>query len=126
MYRFNPLEDWEDHAFDVVAFGNNPAANLLEIGRNMTADAGASIDPVAARKLKEDSYVVDNLTDGTEEEVRRMVGTRLPDGKFNGTMQRILDKGSLRAKVFVVSGKTNEEWEMVHHTNLEVCDLEIL
>ena len=35
--RFDPTVAW-DYAFDCVAFGDNPAANLLEIGRDMTAD----------------------------------------------------------------------------------------
>ena len=105
VYRFNPEEDWADYAFDCVAFGDNPAANLLEIGRNMTADAGESIDPEAARKLKQDSYVDDNLSGGTREEVERMVGVMMDNGKFSGTMQQILDKGNLKAKVFVTSGE---------------------
>ena len=52
VWRFNPEDDLEDYAFDVVAFGDVPAANRLEIGRNMTADAGWHIDPVAAQKTK--------------------------------------------------------------------------
>ena len=108
VYRFDPTDVWQDYAFDVVAFGDNPAANLLEIGRNMTADAGEYIDPEAARKLKEDSYVDDNLTGGDPETVRRMKGEILPDGKFSGTMQQILDKGSLKAKVFISTGETDE------------------
>ena len=40
IWRFSPSEDWQDFAFDCVAFGDLPAANFLEIGRNLTADAG--------------------------------------------------------------------------------------
>ena len=109
VYRFNPEDEWEDYAFDCVAFGDNPAANCLEIGRNLTADAGAHIDPIAARKLKEDSYVDDNLSGGTAEDVARMKGVKLANGMFSGTMQQILDMGSLKAKVFVSSGDTDEE-----------------
>ena len=65
VYRFDPADEWQDFAFDCVVFGDNPAANLLEIGQNMTADAVEYIDPVAARKLKVDSYVDDNLSGGT-------------------------------------------------------------
>ena len=32
----------------------------------------------------------------------------MADGKFSGTMQQILDKGSLKAKVFISTGETDE------------------
>ena len=108
VYRFDPTDDWSDYSFDCVAFGDNHSANLLEIGRNMVADAGEFIDPVAARKLKDDSYVNDNLSGGSREEVKHMVGERLPDRRFNGTMQQILNLGSLTAKVFVTSGEKDD------------------
>ena len=108
VYRFDPSGDWEDYAFDVVAFGDNPAANCLEIGRDMVADAGVQIDPVASRKLKDDSYVDDNVGGGTEAEVKRMMGVRQPDGSYSGTMSQILDLGKLKAKVFVATGEVDE------------------
>ena len=74
----------------------------------MTADAGEFIDPEATRKLREDSYVDDNLSGGSPETVKRMKGEILADGKFNGTMQQILDLGSLKAKVFISTGETDE------------------
>ena len=52
----------------------------------MTADDGEHIDPEAARKIKDDSYVDDNVSGGTAEEVSRMMGKKLPDGTFSGTM----------------------------------------
>ena len=61
VWRWSPNDAREDFAFDVVAFGDVPAANLLEIGRNLTADEGWEIDPVAARKIKGDSYVDDSV-----------------------------------------------------------------
>ena len=109
VHRFDPAEPWTDYAFDCVAFGNRPAANFLEIGRNLTADAGASIDPVAARKIKDDSYVDDNLSGGTRKEVARMKGDTLADGSTTGTITQILAVGNLKAKVIVVSGEQNEE-----------------
>ena len=109
IWRFDPSGVWEDYAFDVVAFGDLPAANLLEIARNMVADDGQHIDPEAARKIKEDSYVDDNVGGGTDEEVRRMQGVRLPDGSYSGTMRQILDRGSLKMKVMVRTGETDEE-----------------
>ena len=45
-----------DFAFDVVHFGDCPAANCLEIGRNMTAEAGRGIDSVAADNMNHPKY----------------------------------------------------------------------
>ena len=70
VWRFNPDEEWTDYAFDCVAFGDVPAANCLEIGRNLTADEGFDIDPVAAMKIKNDSYVDDNVSGGTRAELK--------------------------------------------------------
>ena len=109
VWRFNMDEDWCDYAFDCVAFGDLPAANLLEIARNLTADAGRKIDPVAAGKIKSDSYVDDNVSGGSWEEVQRMQGERLPDGTYTGTMRKILEKGNLKMKVIVSTGETNED-----------------
>ena len=108
VWRFSPEDEWEDYAFDCVAFGDIPAANCLEIGRDLTAEEGSEIDPVAARKIKDDSYVDDNVVGGTAEEVKRMKGVRLPDGTFTGTMRQILDKGGLKMKVIVSTGEPDE------------------
>ena len=109
IWRFSPEEDWQDFAFDTVAFGDLPAANFLEIGRNMTADAGVDIDPEASRKLNRDSYVDDNLSGGSFEAVKRMKGHKLGNGSFSGTMTKILDIGKLKAKTYVSTGETDEE-----------------
>ena len=108
VWRFSPEDDWGDFAFDVVAFGDIPAANFLEIGRDMTADVGWDIDPVAAQKIKDDSYVDDNVSGGNSEEVKRMKGERLSDGTYSGTMRQILDLGNLKMKVIVSTGETDE------------------
>ena len=68
MLRFSPEDEWEDYALDCVAFGDFSAANCLEIGRDLTAEEGSEIDPVAARKIKDDSYVDDNVSGGSVEE----------------------------------------------------------
>ena len=108
VYRFDPAGEWEDFAFDVVAFGDNPAANLLETGRDMVADAGKHIDPVASNKLKKDSYVDDNIGGGTFGDVKRMMGVRKPDGSYTGTMSQILEIGKLKAKVYIPTDETDE------------------
>ena len=75
-----------------MTFGDAPAANLLEIGRDLVADHGADLDPIAAHKLKADSYVDDLVSGGSKEEVDRMRGIQLHDGSFLGTMTQILKK----------------------------------
>ena len=82
IWRFSADEPWQDFGFVVVAFGDRPAGEFLELGKGLTADAGQEIDPVAARKLKKDSYVDDHVTGGTRAEVERMMGTRLEDGSY--------------------------------------------
>ena len=108
VWRFDPEEEWTDYAFDCVAFGDVPAANCLEIGRNLTADEGFDIDPVAAMKIKNDSYVDDNVSGGTKAEVERMKGYRKPDGSYSGTMTQILALGKLRLKTIVSTGESDE------------------
>ena len=108
VWRFDPNEDWSDYAFVCVAFGDVPAANCLEIGRNITADEGYDIDPIAATKIKKDSYVDDMVTGGTAAEVKRMKGEKLADGTYSGTMTRILNLGKLKLKVIVTTGESDE------------------
>ena len=109
VWRRSPDEEWEDWAFDCVAFGDLPAANFLEIGRNLTADFGKHIDPVASKKIEKDSYVDDNVSGGSAAEVKRMQGVRLPDGTYSGTMRQILDLGNLKIKVILATGETDED-----------------
>ena len=111
VWRRSPDEEWEDWAFDCVAFGDLPAANFLEIGRNLTADFGKDIDPIASKKIKKDSYVDDNVSGGSAAEVKRMQGVRLPDGTYSGTMRQILDLGNLKIKVILATGETDEDFK---------------
>ena len=109
IWRFDPDGPWKDFAFDSVHFGDCPAANFLEIGRDMTADAGRDIDEVAAEKIKNSSYVDDGVLGGPKADVDRMKGTRLADGTYDGTISRILARGKLKPKVIVTTGETDEE-----------------
>ena len=105
LWRFSPDEAWQDFGFVVVAFGDRPAANFLELGKDLTADAGIEIDPVASKKIKRDSYVDDGVTGGSKAEVERMMGTSLGNGNYSGTICQIFEKGPLRTKVIVASGE---------------------
>ena len=49
------------------------------------------------------------LMGGSPEDVDRMRGTRI-DGKYTGTVSRILAKGAMEVKFMAVSGST-DEWE---------------
>ena len=108
IWRFNSSDPWQDFAFDCVAFGDCPAANFLEIGRDMTAEAGKDIDEVAAQKIINDSYVDDGVTGGSHTEVEKMKGARLADGSFTGTLTQILARGKLKPKVILTTGETDE------------------
>ena len=95
IWRFSPDDQWQDFAFDCVHFGDCPAANCLEVGRDMTAEAGRYLDSIAADKIINDSYVDDGVTGGFKHEVERMKGERLEDGSYNGTLAQILGLGNL-------------------------------
>ena len=109
IWRFSPDEPWQDFAFDRVAFGDVPAANLLEISRNLLAENGRDIDPVAANRLINDSYVDDGVTGGSYQEVVRMKGERLEDGRYSGTLGQILDRGNFRMKAVITTGEVDED-----------------
>ena len=65
---WSPLET--DHAFCI-----------LKICKDLVADAGQHINPQAAKAIKEDTYVDNGATGGSEEVVRRMIG-EVKDGSF--------------------------------------------
>ena len=109
VWRFDQNENWQDFAFDVVHFGDLPAANLLELARDITADAGFNIDKEAAEKIKRDSYVDDCVTGGSFDSVKRMKGLKLEDGSFSGSMTRILNIGKLRIKTMVSPGEQDRD-----------------
>ena len=109
IWRFSPEEEWQDFAFDTVAFGDCPAGNFLELGRDLVAESGREVDPIAADRIIRDTYVDDGVTGGSEYEVTKMKGVRLEDGSYSGTLGQILDKGKLKMKVIVTTGETNED-----------------
>ena len=109
VWKFSEDSEWEDYAFDVVHFGDCCAATQLEVGKDLTADAGESIDPEAAQRIKEDTYVDDGVTGGTPEQVSRFIGSKTEDGSFNGTIPQILAKGNFKIKAMTYSGDTDQE-----------------
>ena len=64
---------WTTYSWMVVTFGDRPASCILEICKDIAADAGQDIDPEAARVIQEDTYVDNGATRGSEETIRRMI-----------------------------------------------------
>ena len=96
IWRFSEDEEWQDFAIDRVHFGDISAACQLEVSKSKTSHLGKDIDPQAAQKIDEDTYVDDGVTGGKPEDVERMVGIRGSDGKHHcGTISKILALGSL-------------------------------
>ena len=81
----------------------------MEVGKDITADEGAHIDPEAAKRIKEEIYVDDGLTGGTADQVARFVGQKLPDGRYDGTIPQILALGNFKVKAFSISGQEPTE-----------------
>ena len=93
----------------VVAFGDMPAALALELAKELMAELGQSVDPLASLQLLRNSYVDDVGGGGTESEVDRMRGERGEDGSYLGTVPVILQQAGFRAKALVPSGTRIEE-----------------
>ena len=109
VWRFCPTDPWEDYALDRVHFGDACAATQLEVAKNIVAEAGTYIDPEAARRIKDDVYVDDMLTGGTEEQVKRFIGVKDADNNYNGTFSQILAIGNFRIKAYAISGQKSTE-----------------
>ena len=101
--------DWRYFGYAVVAMGDRPAACILELVKDVAAKEGEEIDEATATKIKEDTYVDDGCTGGSEEEVQRMIGEvqEEDDGslKYSGTVQQILSRVSFKIKMMVRSGE---------------------
>jgi len=101
-------EKWHTYGFNTVSFGDRPAASFLEIAIRRTAEMNRSIDPLASTRIKEDRYVDDLSTGGSPMEVARFMGSETEEQfQHNGTIPKILSKGSLHLKVLVCSGETD-------------------
>jgi len=104
----NSAEKWRTYGFNTVSFGDRPAASFLEIAIRRTAEMNRSIDPLAATRIREDRYVDDLSTGGSPMEVARFMGVETEEQfQHNGTIPKILSRGSLRLKVMVCSGETD-------------------
>ena len=68
-----------------------------------------TIDPVAAARIRSDRYVDDIPTGGTPDEVARFKGQEDENLQCDGTIPKILSKGSLFLKVMVSSGDSDQQ-----------------
>ena len=82
-----------------------------ETFEDMTEDLNLSIKDIKedSRKLLEDVYVDDGTTGGSKREVDRMIGTKLQDGRFLGTIPSMMKKVSLKLKTIVTSYSQDQE-----------------
>ena len=108
VWKFEEDEEWVDYAIDRVHFGDRTAATQLEVSKNLLADLGLDIDEEACKKIKEDMYVDDGVTGGKKCDVQRMVGNRDDEGNFDGTIPRILKRGSYSIKDISVGGEQDQ------------------
>ena len=62
-----------------------------------------------SRKLLQDTYVDDGTTGGSRRQVQRMLGTRLEDGTYSGTIPAMLKQVGLKIKTIVSSVSQDPE-----------------
>ena len=113
VHRENDEDEWTMYAFDRMTFGDVPASIILELTKKLAATKYRDIDPEAADRIVEDTYMDDTPTGAeTQEEVDRMVGVKsIKDGRlfYDGTVSQILGMVGLVVKAFVQSGEVDGE-----------------
>ena len=109
VFRRSNHDPWEVYQFCRVNFGDQIAALILELSRKLLAEAGRSIDPLAASQLQRNGYVDDVAGGGSRKDVERMKGEKNAEGKWNGTIPRILSQGGFQAKEIVEGGNCTKE-----------------
>ena len=65
-----------------------------ETYQDVTQDLNLAVEDVKndSRKLLEDTYIDDGTTGGSRREVERMIGVKLEDGSFSGTIPAMMKK----------------------------------
>ena len=104
LHREAPTLPWRVYAHTRATFGDLPAGLMLELVKRRAAELGMEEDPLAAQQIKDNSYVDDCILGGDKEEVGKMKGHLLPNGKYSGTVTRILAKCGMTPKFLAVSG----------------------
>ena len=100
--------DWTTFGFQVMTYGDRPAACGLEVAKEKVTTAGAVVCAETAETMKRGTYVDDSVGGGSAETVDRLIGeVRGVNGQlfYTGTVAQILALGGMRAKVMVRSGE---------------------
>ena len=105
--------------FNCVQFGDQPAAALMIISvekasetyKEVAKDLELPEDEVRQDSLKLllETYVDNGTTGGTKRQVSRMMGTKLTDGGYSGTIPYMMRKVGLKLKTIVSLNSYNEE-----------------
>ena len=96
-----------------MQFGDRPAAALMTIAvekaaetyKDVARDLNLSVEEVKkdSKKLLEDTDVDNGTTSGSKKEVDRMIGVKLPDGSFSGTIPSMMKKVGFKLKTIIAS-----------------------
>ena len=118
-FRENPEDNWKTYGFECVQFGDRPAAAIMTIAVERAAetypevarDLNIDVDEVKedSIKLLKDTYVDDGTTGGTKKQVNRMLGFKMEDGSYSGTIPRMMKKVGLKLKTIVTSKSSDQE-----------------
>ena len=104
--------EWHIFGLTRVHYGDRPAAVLLELAKELAAEEGVSICPIAAQKSNEASYVDDSLTGGLSEELSALVGKVSEDsnGKpvYDGTLAKVYENVGLKIKNIIRSNNADD------------------
>merc|ERR1712240_452182 len=118
-FREDPQEDWKIYGFECVQFGDRPAAAIMTIAVERAAetyqevahDLNIDVEEVKedSIKLLKDTYVDNGTTGGTKSKVDRMLGSKMEDGSYSGTIPRMMKKVGLKLKTIVASKSLDQE-----------------
>ena len=104
----NTSAPWDILAYEVLTFGDQIAALVLELIKKLAAQLGESIDAEACVQIRSKTYVDDGAGGGNRAQVDRYRG-ELVDGHYNGTIPTILGLVGLKLKTMVASGDSDPD-----------------
>ena len=95
-FRQDLQDEWRTFGFECVQFGDRPAAAIMTIAVERAAETFQEVANdmnIDVEEVKEDSikhlkdvYGDDGTTGGTQRQVDRMLGSKMEDGNFSGTI----------------------------------------
>ena len=82
-----------------------------ETFKEVATDLNLSVDEVIedSIKLLKDTYVDNGMTGGAKKQVDRMLGSKMEDGSYSGTIPQMMKKVGLRLKTIVTSKSSDQE-----------------